>query len=106
MQFFIPTPTTLAALLNSLQMGFRTLTIQKRSSEVWKYLADVKKHFGSFGDLLAKAHTKVEQAGKVIEDAGKRSRTIETKLRKVQEISGAEAEFGGTEQLISSIENN
>lgn len=79
-------PNTLAALLNSLQMGFRTLTIQKQSSEVWKYLSEVKKHFGSFGDLLAKAYEKVQQASKVIEDAGKRSRTIETKLRKVSEI--------------------
>lgn len=79
-------PTTLAALLNSLQLGFRTLTIQKRTSDVWKLLSDIKKHFGVFGDLLLKAHDKVEQAGKVIEDAGKRSRTIETKLRKVQEL--------------------
>lgn len=85
-------PTTLAALLNSLQMGFRTLTIQKRSSEVWTLLADIKKHFGSFGDLLAKAHEKVQQAGKVIEDAGRRSRTIETKLQKVQELPGANPE--------------
>jgi DNA recombination protein RmuC len=79
-------PTTLAALLNSLQMGFRTLSIQKRSSEVWKLLADIKKHFGSFGDLLDKAQERVEQAGKVIEDASKRSRTIESRLKKVQEL--------------------
>lgn len=85
-------PTTLAALLNSLQMGFRTLSIQKRSSDVWKLLADIKKHFGSFGDLLDRAQQKVEQAGKVIEDAGKRSRTIETKLKKVQEIPDGSAE--------------
>jgi DNA recombination protein RmuC len=82
-------PTTLAALLNSLQMGFRTLSIQKRSSEVWKLLADIKKHFGSFGDLLDKAHERVEQAGKVIEDASKRSRTIESRLKKVQELPEA-----------------
>lgn len=85
-------PTTLAALLNSLQMGFRTLSIQKRSSDVWKLLADIKKHFGAFGDLLAKAHDKVEQAGRVIEDAGKRSRTIESKLKKVQELPNSSAE--------------
>lgn len=96
-------PTTLAALLNSLQMGFRTLTIQKRSSEVWKLLADIKKHFGSFGDLLAKAHEKVQQASKVIEDAGRRSRTIETKLKRVQELPGAELD---EEVLIESIQNN
>lgn len=81
-------PTTLAALLNSLQLGFKTLTIQKRTSEVWHLLSDIKKHFGSFGDLLEKAHDKVGQATKVIEDAGKRSRTIEAKLRKVESIQG------------------
>lgn len=98
-------PTTLAALLNSLQMGFRTLTIQKRSSEVWKYLADVRKHFGTFGDLLLKAHTKVEQATKHIEDAGKRSRTIETKLRKVEEIN-LDADDISSQALLSSAEAN
>jgi len=85
-------PTTLAALLNSLQMGFRTLSIQKRSSDVWKLLADIKKHFGAFGDLLDKAHERVEQAGRVIEDAGKRSRTIESKLKKVQELPESSVE--------------
>lgn len=84
-------PTTLASLLNSLQLGFRTLAIQKRSSEVWILLADIKKHFGAFGDLLVKAHEKVDQASKVIEDAGKRSRTIENKLKKVEEPSFIEA---------------
>jgi DNA recombination protein RmuC len=83
-------PTTLSAFLNSLQLGFRTLTLQKRTSDVWLLLSDIKKHFGVFGDLLVKAHEKVEQAGKVIEDAGKRSRTIETKLRKVQELPSGE----------------
>lgn len=96
-------PTTLAALLNSLQMGFRTLTIQKRSSEVWKYLAEVKKHFGTFGDLLAKAYEKVDQASKVIEDAGKRSRTIEAKLNKVGELSGM-VETEPTD-LLSALKN-
>lgn len=87
-------PTTLGALLNSLQMGFKTLAIQKRSSEVWQYLADVKKHFGAFGDLLAKAYERVDQASKVIEDAGKRSRTIEAKLNKLGEL---------TEQEVSAL---
>lgn len=85
-------PTTLSAFLNSLQLGFRTLTLQKRTSDVWLLLSDIKKHFGVFGDLLLKAHDKVEQAGKVIEDAGKRSRTIETKLRKVQELPSGDAQ--------------
>jgi DNA recombination protein RmuC len=85
-------PTTLSAFLNSLQLGFRTLTLQKRTSDVWLLLSDIKKHFGVFGDLLVKAHERVEQAGKVIEDAGKRSRTIETKLRKVQELPSGDVE--------------
>ena len=104
-------PTTLAALLNALQMGFRTLTIQKRSSEVWTYLADVKKHFGAFGDLLAKAHERVKQASDVIEDAGRRSRTIETKLKKFEELPGAGVEALSTqdivpEQLIGQMQKN
>lgn len=80
-------PTTLGALLNALQMGFRTLTIQKHSSQVWQYLGEVRKHFGTFGDLLEKAHKKVQEATSTIEEAGKRSRTIENKLQKVQELS-------------------
>ncbi len=80
-------PTTLAALLNSLQIGFRTLAIQKHSGDVLKALAEINKHFGVFGELLIKAHEKVNQAGKVIEDAGKRYRTVESKLLKAQKIS-------------------
>jgi len=79
-------PTTLAALLNSLQMGFRTLAIQKRSSEVWKVLGDVKKNFGQFSELLDKVNTKLEQASKTIGDATTKSRTIERKLGKVEEL--------------------
>jgi DNA recombination protein RmuC len=92
-------PTTLSAFLNSLQLGFRTLTLQKRTSDVWLLLSDIKKHFGAFSDLLVKAHEKVEQAGKVIEDAGKRSRTIETKLRRVQELPAGEVEA----KIVSSL---
>jgi DNA recombination protein RmuC len=79
-------PTTLAALLNSLQMGFRTLAIQKRSSEVWKVLGDVKKNFGQFSDLLDRVNLKLEQASKTIVDATTKSRTIEKKLGKVEEL--------------------
>jgi DNA recombination protein RmuC len=78
-------PTTLAALLNSLQMGFQTLAIQKRSSEVWALLAAVKAEFGKFGDILAGVHKKLEAATQTIESAAKKSRTIERKLRDVQE---------------------
>jgi len=79
-------PTTLAALLNSLQMGFRTLAIEKRSSEVWQLLGAVKTEFGKFGELLEKTNEKLKQASKTIEDAAKKSRTIEKKLQDVQSI--------------------
>jgi len=79
-------PTTLAALLNSLQMGFRTLAVEKRSSEVWQLLAVVKTEFGKFGDVLAKTKKKLQEAGHTIDKAEIRTRAIARKLRKVQEI--------------------
>lgn len=79
-------PTTLAAILNSLQMGFRSLAIEKRSSEVWKLLGAVKTHFGKFGDLLDKTRKKLDEAGKSIDDATKKSRYIEGRLSKVEEL--------------------
>ena len=79
-------PTTLAALLNSLQMGFRTLAIEKRSSEVWSLLAVVKTEFGKFGDILEKTQKKLQEAGNTMDLAARKSRTIERKLRKVEEL--------------------
>jgi DNA recombination protein RmuC len=79
-------PTTFAALLNSLQMGFRTLAVEKRASEVWVLLGTVKTEFGKFGDILDKTKDKLQQATDQIDLAAKKSRTIETKLRKVQEL--------------------
>jgi DNA recombination protein RmuC len=79
-------PTTLAALLNSLQMGFRTLAIEKRSSEVWELLGAVKTEFGKFGDVLAKTKRKLQEASNTIDKAEVRTRAIERKLRKVQEV--------------------
>ena len=79
-------PTTLAALLNSLQMGFRTLAIQKRSSEVWKKLAEVKTEFGKFGEALSAVKEKIEQASRKMEDVDVRSRVITKKLRDVEEL--------------------
>lgn len=84
-------PTSLAALLNSLQMGFRTLAIQKRSSEVWSLLGAVKTEFGKFGDLLEKTHRKLQEASNTIVDAAQKSRGIERKLKQVQEMPAAEA---------------
>jgi DNA recombination protein RmuC len=77
-------PTTLAALLNSLQMGFRTLAIQKRSSEVWNLLAGVKTEFGKFGEALSSVKDKLEQAARKMEDVDVRSRAISKKLRDVE----------------------
>lgn len=79
-------PTTLSALLNSLQMGFRTLAIEKRSSEVWDLLSVVKTEFGQFGTVLEKTKKKLQEATNTIDKAGVRSRAIERQLKKVQEL--------------------
>ena len=89
-------PTTLGALLNSLQMGFRILTVEQRSSEVWQLLGAVKTQFGQFGGLLEKVHNKLDQASSTIEDAARKSRTIERRLRTVQELPGEAAEQSST----------
>ncbi len=79
-------PTTFAALLNSLQMGFRTLAIQQRSSEVWRLLGAVKTEFAKFGDLLAGVKKKLDQASHTMDDAARRSRAIERRLRAVEAL--------------------
>ncbi len=80
-------PTTLGAILNSLQMGFRTLAIEKRSSEVWTVLAAVKTEFSKFGGMLMKVQKNLETAGTQLDEViGKRTRAIERKLRQVQEL--------------------
>jgi len=84
-------PTTFSALLNSLQMGFRTLAIEKRSGEVWDLLGAVKTEFGKFGDVLAKTRKKLEEATQVIGDSETRTRAIERKLRNVQELPQEQA---------------
>ena len=85
-------PTTLAALLNSLQMGFRTLAIEKRSSEVWGVLGAIKTEFGKFGEALEATRKKLEQATKSIESAGVRTRQIERKLKGVEALPMVEAQ--------------
>jgi DNA recombination protein RmuC len=85
-------PTTFAALLNSLQMGFRALAIQKRSSEVWKVLGEVKSAFGKFGVTLDKVYEKLDQATRTVDDARKKSRTLQGKLRAVEILPGASDE--------------
>ncbi|OGU82066.1 MAG: recombinase RmuC [Stygiobacter sp. RIFOXYC12_FULL_38_8] len=83
-------PTTLTAILNSLHMGFRTLAIEKRSSEVWSLLGAVKAEFGKFGDVLEKTQKKLQEASNTIEDASKRTRVIERKLKSVETNSADE----------------
>jgi DNA recombination protein RmuC len=84
-------PTTLAALLNSLQMGFRTLAIEKRSSEVWELLGAVKTQFGKFGEVLAKTKKKLQEASNTIDQAEVRTRVITRKLSKVQELPNSDS---------------
>ncbi len=86
-------PTTLSALLNSLQMGFRTLAIEKRSSEVWDLLGAVKTEFTQFGDVLAKTKKKLIEATNVIDTSEIRTRAIERKLRNVQELPANETKI-------------
>lgn len=79
-------PTNLVAFLSSLQMGFKTLVIEKRSSEVWEILGAVKTEFGNFGTILEKTKKKLQEATNVIDRAGVRSRAIERKLRTVEQL--------------------
>jgi DNA recombination protein RmuC len=94
-------PTTLAALLNSLQMGFRTLAVEKRTSEVWILLGTVKTEFAQFGNILEKIRKKLAEASHTIDAAARRSRVIEGKLRMVQEVPAA----GATQPLNESAES-
>jgi DNA recombination protein RmuC len=84
-------PTTLSALLNSLQMGFRTLAIEKRSSEVWDLLGAVKTEFGKFGTIIEKTRDKLVAATKELDNTGVRTRSIERKLRQVQELPASDS---------------
>jgi DNA recombination protein RmuC len=85
-------PTTLAAILNSLQMGFKTQAIQKRSSEVWQVLGAVKKEFENFGGMMEKAQRNIQTGLNQLDDVmGKRTRAIQRKLRGVEALSEQEA---------------
>jgi DNA recombination protein RmuC len=86
-------PSTLAAILNSLQMGFRTLALEKRSSEVWQVLGAVKTEFGKFGDVLAATKLTLERAAKNIENAEVRSRQMARKLKSVEALPGEAAQL-------------
>ena len=101
-------PTTLAALLNSLQMGFRTLAIEKRSGEVWTLLGTVKTEFSTFGAILDRTQKKLQEATSTIEKAATRTRAIERRLRDIQSVpvegkreladGTGEAEDSGTDE--------
>jgi DNA recombination protein RmuC len=93
-------PTTLTALLNSLQMGFRTLAIQQRTSEVWHVLSTVKAEFGKFGDVLDKTQKKLQEASNTLDTAAVRTRAIERKLRDVQELSPAQPSLAESQPSI------
>jgi DNA recombination protein RmuC len=85
-------PTTLMALLTSLRMGFRSLAIQKRSSEVWQVLGAVKTEFGKFGEVLDKVQKKLGEAQNVVELAGTRRRAVDRKLKSVEALPEANAQ--------------
>lgn len=87
----IASPSTLWAYLNSLQMGFRTLAIQKRSSEVWTLLGAVKTEFGKFGEVIEKVQKKIQEAGNAIDSAASKTKTIQRKLKNVQELPTTDA---------------
>jgi DNA recombination protein RmuC len=101
-------PTTLSALLNSLQMGFRTLAIERRSSEVWAVLGAVKTEFGKFGEALEITRRKLDQASRSIESAGVRTRQIERKLKGVEALPAIEAQrrLGDLKEIESAAEDS
>ena len=84
-------PTTLAALLNSLQMGFRTLAVERRTSEVWAVLGAVKTEFGRFGDVLARTKQQLQTVSNSLDGAEVRSRAIAKRLRDVESLPQAQA---------------
>jgi len=85
-------PTTLLALMTSFQMGFRTLAIEKRSSEVWRTLGAVKTEFGKFGDVLENVKDKLDKASRQIEQTGVRTRAIQKQLREVESLPGEDSQ--------------
>jgi len=94
-------PTTLLATLNSLQMGFRTLALEKRSAEVWEVLGAVKTEFAKFGEVLAKTKKKLDEASSSIEMAERRTRVMARELRSVEALSDTRAQLllPGTEEF-------
>lgn len=98
-------PTTIAAILNSYQLGFRTLAIAEQTSEVWELLTVIKGEFGKFGDLLDKTRDKLVQATNTIDTASRKSRTIESKLGKVQRLADKATESAESTKLLDVVED-
>ena len=100
-------PTTLVAILNSLQLGFRTLAIEKRSTEVWRVLGAVKTEFTRFGEILAKTKDRLDQVGKTLDEAGRKSTTIARKLRDVEALPEADADrlLGSGERPVIDVDD-
>lgn len=92
MGIMIAGPSTVTALLNSLAMGFRTMAINKKANEVWKVLGAAKTQYDKFGDLIAKAKKKVDEAGRALDDADHRNAIIQKNLRTVEMLETAEAD--------------
>ena len=84
-------PSTITALLNSLAMGFRSIAINEKANEVWKVLGAAKTQYEKFGDLLQKAKRKVDEAGKVLDEADHRNDIIQKRLRTVESLEATEA---------------
>ncbi len=89
-------PTTVTAFLNTLRMGFRTVALDKRAAEVWKILGAAKQQYEKFGDLIAKARKKIDEAGTALDDAEKRHAIIQKNLRSVETLPDA----GEAERLL------
>jgi DNA recombination protein RmuC len=100
-------PTTISAILNSFQMGFRTLAIERRSSEVWTLLGSVKTEFGKFGKVLERTQKKLQEASHTIDDAAVRSRAIERRLREVEALPVSDQEdlSGADKMTLAESEN-
>lgn len=98
-------PTTVAAILSSFQLGFRTLAIAEQTSQVWELLTTIKGEFGKFGDLLDKTRDKLVQATKTIDSASTKSRTIERKLGTVQKLADKAAETAENTKLLDGLDD-
>jgi DNA recombination protein RmuC len=97
-------PTTIAAILSSFQLGFRTMAIAEQTSHVWELLTTIKGEFGKFGDLLDKTREKLVQATNTIDDASRKSRTIESKLTKVQKLADKTVSTAKAEESLTLLE--